>query len=699
MSLLITSSQSKENTNAIGIEKPESYTNQLRSSLVVQPYSQIAVDSVKINRDPQIDYSDGKVCNFWFGERIDKDLANDSPQNGIAYANTTSYPIVQENRIRSSVGVGDFTDGFRRMLREAYCYHPEMNTSHTQNASIMSASNLGGFQGFRFDMVQALGNAPTPVDASGSFLEVHIKNIFTGPEPDGSEGEDPTYDESAGTLTAGGTDQLCLFTTEGADHGPISLNDGEITFNVSDTRERSGAPATPESRTYAVGLSRAYDWSNYMGRDDGSGGAGAIGPEGSINMAAGGGLGEDEDVFFDYGVEAKDGVLKLYHFLREYPASVNNDDASANQGRMAEIIYYNKTNDATRIANTDNSDFAVTAAPCNASEVESVTFNFKNEILKVTVTGTNFNASVLVNVVKSNSASFQGQIPKPVNQACWKMYPQVYFTQTLDVIGIPKFQMRTGTTMDTNIFYGPSDWQARCNADSFTKLIHNPNKESEREEADQQRLSWVGSKWWPTLVEQRPWGIVDPGSYFDYSAGEHFPKLDYKSITGLGSTIMEDFENIFIVGGDKTYLQELPQQAWQPNVARQLGMAPYSIFPPEVSIAAGLGSRFASDKVPDTSSLSSAFIRVQRLPHITYNAGAGSISKILAMIPRFDNAGNDSGALYFEKNEKLYIDLNNSDPLTLTDISVDIVRRDETFVNDLTGSTEVVFHIRTAPKM
>ena len=192
--------------------------------------------------------------------------------------------------------------------------------------------------------------------------------------------------------------------------------------------------------------------------------------------------------------------------------------------------------------------------------------------------------------------------------------------------------------------------------------------------------------------------ITRPG-YYDYSAGEHFPKLNYKSIIGLGSTIMDDYENIFIVGSDKTYLQQMPQQLWQPNVARQLGMTPYSIYPPIPSISPGLGSKFQSERAPDLSSMSSAFIRVPRLSHTSYNAGAGSISKIIAMIPRFDNAGNDSGALYFEKNEKLYVDLNNTDPLTLTDISVDIVRRDETFVNDLTGSTEVVFHIRAAPKM
>jgi len=69
------------------------------------------------------------------------------------------------------------------------------------------------------------------------------------------------------------------------------------------------------------------------------------------------------------------------------------------------------------------------------------------------------------------------------------------------------------------------------------------------------------------------------------------------------------------------------------------------------------------------------------------------------MIPRFDNAGNEAGALFFQIPERVYISLNNAYPIQLTDITVDVVRKDETFVEDLTGSTDVVFHIRTKQKM
>ena len=61
MSLLITASSSKSLTNEIGIENPAQYTNHLRNPLIIKPKSQIAVDSVKINRAPVVAYEDGSV--------------------------------------------------------------------------------------------------------------------------------------------------------------------------------------------------------------------------------------------------------------------------------------------------------------------------------------------------------------------------------------------------------------------------------------------------------------------------------------------------------------------------------------------------------------------------------------------------------------------------------------------------------------
>ena len=79
---------------------------------------------------------------------------------------------------------------------------------------------------------------------------------------------------------------------------------------------------------------------------------------------------------------------------------------------------------------------------------------------------------------------------------------------------------------------------------------------------------------------------------------------------------------------------------------------------------------------------------------MSINARQGTVSKIVAHLPRFDNSGNETGALYFEPNSKTYIDLNNPDELVINSFDVDIVYDNETFCTALNGKTIVCFHIR-----
>ena len=644
MSLLITSSQSKTNTNAIGLEDPSHYTNHLRGSLQIKPNSQIAVDSVKINRDPLLDFQDGVVSMFWFGERLDQKRFN--AQN-TAIDQVTSWPIVQENTIRSSVGIADFQEGFRIMMREAYCYHPEINTSHTQNASLITKKTLGTgvLDGFDFQFQQ---NVSVPAKSIPAAEE--IINVFQASPA-------PEYAPASGSITSKDDDTLVLCACEGASNGPISLNNGSVTFNVSNTRQDTAA----STRQFAVGLTRAYDHTDALPhfRD-------------KFGLEEDFGLGQDKDVFFDFAASSDgDGKLRLYHFVKQYDGLFEDELG----GVMEEIIYYNKANGADSVNNANNSSFA-SGSPINVSEVTELTFNCKNEVLTVT----DQNASVIITVNKSDSASFVRQIPKPINQSCWKMYPQVYLYEVDDLIAISAYHPRNGTTMDSNLFYGKGDWQARCHGDYYTGADY--------EQDPAKQVVWQGSFFWPSLLESRGWGLQTSTS--------SIPKNPYK---GVDQKLMEDFENIFLVGRNDIYLKDMPINQWQPNNARQLGMSPYTIFPPIASISATVGSSFASDQPPATTSQSSAFIRLPRFTHTTFNAGKGSMSKIISMIPRFDNAGNETGALFFKESDRLYVDLDNSDTINITDIAVDIVRKDETFVEDLTGSTEVVFHIRDKPKM
>ena len=673
MSLLITASSSKSLTNDIGIEAPNQYTNHLRNPLVIKPKSQIAVESVKINRAPVVAYEDGAVCNFWFGQRITDDileaLNKNSQLNTLDYDGgsdeelsftmaalkaqnrVTSYPIVQQNLIESSVAPALFVKGFAKMLREAYCYHPDINTSYSQNGSICALDFDQDRLKFQFEQAST---TPSLEDIDEEFVQL----IF------GSG----VFNDTTKTFTATDNDTLFLYKGEGDTDGPISNCSGTVNFNVSATREDA---AFANSRRFTVGVTRAYNYNNYVK---------AFFNEDRLNLAEHKGMGQDSDVFFDYCAECEgDTTLRLYH-------SVMN--TTTGKREMQEIIYYNKANTSMTANNTVNSCFA-SGTPLTVDKVTEIKITLEGEV----VTFSDQNGSVIASSVSVPSASYKGQVPKPINQNCWKMYPQVYLWGNLDAISIPVgkgYTPRNGETMDSNIFYGKGDWQARCYNDYFTQTQEEETNGKKR--SKQQR--WRNAKWWPKQLDKRPITSKVQGGAIraDFIIGEYL---------GLDGGLQKNKENIIIAGPNPYYRGNFTNHAmFRPNQSLNLGAdaAGSNIIPVTPSITATYGSSFTGPEDLQTTATNSAFIRLPQLPQTTYNAGKGSISKIVGAIPRFDNSGDDEGSLFFEKNDRLYIDLNNTDPIELTDLKVDIVRADETFVEDLTGNTEIMFHIRETPK-
>ncbi len=123
MSLLITSSsEGAGQTNQIGISVPYQFRNNLKNPLIIEPLSEIAVESVKLNRMPQIDYEGSMVANLWFGERLDEDGLESS----------LSYFIPCENTIDQGTSPLDFTEKFKKILQENYSCHPEIDSQNIE---------------------------------------------------------------------------------------------------------------------------------------------------------------------------------------------------------------------------------------------------------------------------------------------------------------------------------------------------------------------------------------------------------------------------------------------------------------------------------------------------------------------------------------------------------------------------------------
>ena len=643
MSLLITSSNRNGETNQLQVDAPYNYRNDFGSGMRIPANSQIAVESVKINRQPTLDYEEGQVCNFWMGQRL---------KTNASFEESMSYIIPSINRIKQNLGPQEFAEEFEEMMKEAYSLHPEFDSVNGITMTpVVSAT--GDFGGFRYNIDQIGASATSAVPPSGT------EKVIYG-----------TLDDWDGTtMEAGSDDCYVQLQPENALGGPISLFDGELKF---DTFTGSG--------DWTVGLARplinsAPDFDLEV--------ANFQIPMPEISTQGIGVFGEE---FFDYAVESKDGVIRLYH-------AVPNPDAFGGTGErfgglvMREINYYQKNNTATTVNNDPNSSFA-TGTPIPSNQIVDITFNISNEKVIISASG-----KMLCNASVVTSASFKDQVPKPLNQSCWKMYPTVALWEDEDTVNISSYKCRTSTTIKDNII--PNHWGFKCRVHADMTNVYDEATDSTGEyvPADPWNNAWN----WVEDVENRP--LMK--RFLDEDGATNVPHTspfvrDYK---GLNASTMEGYEPLMICGKTDRYTGTVIQE-WQPNSNNILGFSPFVVAPfaDSVVVASGQAS-FVSSRRPTMSSENSTFIRVPTFTHKTFNFGTGNPSKILFQVPRFDNAGTETGALFFQNQDKAYIDLNNPQDIMVTDLDVSFVRKDEKFAKDLTGSSEVVFYIRDKPKM
>ena len=678
MSLIITSSsQGLDETNQIGIAKPEQYKNHMRNSLMIEKDSEIAVESVKINRMPMLDAGAGIVGNFWFGERLAASPIN--PWTSGPLDESLSYIIPTTNLIGRSLTPADFADIYVKTLKEAYSLHPEIKSTDIEMNTKYSAG--GVFEGYDYRIPQVGAAQANAVPAADSYIAT-IPSATTAFQ----EGAYVTWD---GSDLSGQEGQFGQLQPRGSQSGPIALTAGLIQYDTSSLDN------------FTIGLSRPYcpKVEKTSPPTAESGGPDACQTPEEVFKTDGGafGLGPYERDYYDYCAEVgSDGKLRLYHALPAASEYAEDSDApyALDPGsgmRMTEIIYYEKNNTSFTAVNTPNGVFA-TGVPITWSGSQgAITFETNGEKVKISVSG-----KIMTNPVTVN-ASTKGQIPKPISQTCWKMYPTFSIWEDDDPITIDKYTGRTSTTMWNN--QPENSWITKTLMRTFLderngisssvpRFFENPNA--------QERPPWNNAGDWGLSVDSRDMFV--PYAAENATPAEPLEGGLVHTYRGIAiSGLVDTYENIFITSQSERYMGKANQQ-WQPNSGLILGFYPMGFSPIANMISAGLpvykGASFSSAQRPSLMSQHTSFIRVPTFTHQTFNFGTGNPSKILFQVPRFDNAGTETGALYYQNNDKTYVDLNNATELRITELDVHIVRKNETFVEDLTGSTEIVFHVR-----
>tara|TARA_R100000697_G_scaffold56690_2_gene70014 strand:- start:1957 stop:3879 length:1923 start_codon:yes stop_codon:yes gene_type:complete len=640
MSLIITSSQDPSNIPQISISAPYQYRNDFKSGVKIPANSEIAVESVKLNRNPALDYEQGQVTLFWMGQRLTTNASLDD---------CMSWIIPSINRIDRNLSPSDFQENFLPIMKMAYSLHPEIDSNNiTMTAIHNTTSVIHPFQGFRYNIPQ-VGLSPASVVPPSGTEEI----IFGSGEWDGT------------TATATSADTYMQLQPTGSQGGPISLFNGEIQFqNFTGSQFTCGLmrpiynnPTNAEYITSNPTLSHFAE----SGHNEG--------------------VGADEDQMYDYCAEVgEDNVLRLYHAVP--------DSEGSGKLVMSEIVYYQKTNNASAANNGDNSSFA-TGNPIPSASISDITFTIQNEQVIVSASG-----EIVVRANKTTSASFKDQVPKPLNQNCWKMYPTMGLWDNTDTMDINAYHCRTNSTMFNNIL--PNNWAFKSciHADMDTVFTEALNPDTNEYVVNR---PWTGAKNWSRTLDFRD--VMKSFVNYENQSNPPHTSATMASYLKLNGSLMASYEPLIICGKSERYTQKIIQE-WTPNSMNVLGFAPFAVAPLEDSTKSTTGqASFTSTTRPSMTSENSTFIRVPTLNHKTLNFGTGNPSKILFQVPRFDNSGAETGALFFQNPDKTYIDLNNPTDFTLTDLDVHFVRKDETFAKDLTGSSEVVFHIREKPKL
>ena len=694
MSYVITSNVESEDVLLVGGHSdPATYLNNFRSPLRLEIDSEVAVESVKIDRADEWDIKDSDVFFFYFGEE----------QSPAITSGKVSKNGVRVNMRPGSYNVNGMALEITRALNNSAVGPALFGTCLV---SALSDTTTFKFKGFEFKFTPRTRGA----DRVPSWIPTTFKSnnyLTIGYD------RNPTNAEPGGVWDIGTKELECK-----KDIDPLSTN-----ANIKYFTKPTGNRTLRSNCSYRV---EDYPLSNAKGRAvfslngalqiDSPFQVGLVKPTNpyvrngrdallsqvqnptEISNAT---THMDYFAIWDNATTAPDpvfaGSLKIYTF-----GNVNQNNPNWTQ---KEVQYYN-------VNNPVHSQF-LTGQPLGEAEllakfITEIIFELDGDELRVILRDEGDAGAVPVRpateyplIAVSLSTTDRRWNYPPVGNANEALLPAIALTEIGQKCGLKTYNAnvlpgwRYSTPSNTRINVDTGNWRAYTplntallvsGSDWYSQAVSSQNANNELI-YNQARPSFL-------MVNTQQTGFVF--RYVNINAGN---VVDYKPVLILGeenrarnpdgSFANSDYD-------DELYVIPIPEN--QANMSKNLGFGKWSVI--EYTGDAGGGAKDTDNVKTLTSfeagqyTVHSAFVRINDLPIQSYNGATSSRSNILYHIPRFTNDGKQFGELYFNAPEKTYIKLNNTQPLMLNQLKIDIVSRNERIVQDLTGSTIVVLHFR-----
>lgn len=633
MSLVITSNKALENAPDFSNGfKPYSYQNRLLNTMRIPPNSEIALQSAKINKNGLfiLDRSNSGFCNY-FGTPVESVLSKD-------ILDTTTQPF------RGVIGAGEaFRGGDVKNEVNVEDMATQLQLGINESTFHPSLVGIGG---------KSRVIAATLYDATGLNFEGFK---FTATQQTAKTKKDTLTDDAfvtvakndvlgftqaAGSVTSTSTQG---FIVQNREH-PISQNDGECVFDFSGMQANG---------RFMVGLSR-------------------------INKPCETTPGDFEYVpnYFENGVKGsplaglKVGgrwryadicIARLGDELKIFQSG-SRTIGTGNGIFMNEITY----------AGAWNENFP---APYDFTDATftKVKFTLRNEEIIIHLLEADDTATLLCDFTTLRSATdskgaaktqaLKNQCTNPINATKWAMYPMMAASGSItggaQVLKLELIEHYTDYPKYTDTSYFNYDWWGWSQTYNETAFCRE--------------------------LEKRDWNNYSRTTT-DHGIGAN--GLLAPQVLNKDSG-MDGYDNLIITARSEAYGNSTDQTNTQDTLGFLGQPVSNPVAPPDNLITIN-----ESSSIPKLTSNISLFIRLNNFTQNSVNARQGTISKIVAHLPRFDNSGNETGGLYFEPNEKTYLALNNTDEILINSFDVDIVYENETLCTALTGKTIICFHVR-----
>lgn len=632
MSYVICSNDYDEDNDLYSeINAPYSFQNILSNGggLRIPKNAEIAVQSVKINKSQRFTVDPNFRFYVYFGEDIDDTATKEK---------VTNYPIdirpfTKTESLMSQEFADRIEDQINLKLVHPLAFKEQVTTVH-RNAS-------GQFAGYNLEFKQT---DEDPVDGKAAYTELDIFPF----EQEGNLGF--TYNQETSILTSQpgfGSNQeenhlrQCIFPNYALcgkhihDEGHGGTND--LPFKVTGLSNCS---------EWAVGLIRgsgtnAKKFPSYFNLRN----------QFQLHPDSTKGVYMTTNFYCDYVVGAFRSSATGQRFLRIFESSVTRDYSTQSEALqddapmvLNEIKYYG-SHSTVFTGNQYNWS-------TNNDEYDSLEFYLNGERITVTLDDT----VDLINPVNQESSTRENLF-KPINQACWCLYPKFYIqrdSESIEISSSPHISEAKDIAYTNDNMW----W-----ADTVKKGLEMQNGRE---------------------IDTRFFNIID-------SSSTYTPKV--LSQGGNFTNLFPDYLFNLVVKPIDTYFAPLA------NGGILLGFKNRAVVPysTDNSEEAQDGGIMTSTHNP-LSSGKSLFVRLANFTHQSFNAGNGNRSKIIFHLPRFDNSGREDGeGLYFEASERFYVKLNNTEEFVQNSFDIDIVDDREIVARDeLKGKTIVCLHIQSS---